>query len=383
MPFDLEFWKQWEGERIDAGFPLERCIGAGPHGAVFETQFQGEPAAIKLIPGTPKSQTAASRSHPALVSTLAQGETALAETRCAYTVMERADENLAEVLAERPLTPAETREMLLPLLDALRYLHSQGFEHGRLKPANIMAFGEQLKISSDGLIAGGDPAADCTAIGVLLEQVLGASRNARLPEPFAKIVGHCLTSDPSGRWDVARIEACLRGDSAPASSPAQSRAIWWGLAAAAALIAGLFALWPPPAPGPVAKAVPFPDIVDTKPSPLPPPVKAPEKVETKASTEQRPAGVDGITRVLPEIPQAALNTITGLVRINVRVRVDSAGNVSQAILEPPAVSKYFSDRALAAARSWKFPAGDGPRDWGLHFDLTREQTRVSLARIAN
>src|SRR5260370_6838854 len=67
-----------------------------------------------------------------------------------YVVMEYADENLSLVLSSRPLTAAETREMLPPGLDALRYLHGKGFVHGHLKPANIMATGDQLKVSTDG-----------------------------------------------------------------------------------------------------------------------------------------------------------------------------------------------------------------------------------------
>ena len=95
------------------------------------------------------------------------------------------------------------------------------------------------------------------------------------------------------------------------------------------------------------------------------------------------ATLDGITQVLPEIPQAALDTITGRVRINVRVGVDSAGQVNQATLEPPPASKYFTDRMLVATRRWKFPAGNAPQNWLLHFELMREQTRVSAAKMAN
>jgi TonB family protein len=85
-------------------------------------------------------------------------------------------------------------------------------------------------------------------------------------------------------------------------------------------------------------------------------------------------------QVMPEIPAAARNTISGRVRINVRVQVDDAGNVSEATLEPPAASKYFTDRVVAAARRWKFPAGDGPRVWVLMFDLSRGETRVNPMR---
>jgi serine/threonine protein kinase len=169
MVFDPELWEQWEGQSVDGVFPLERCVGGTNHGAVFETQFQGQPAAIKLVPGSPESiaarlaswKTAATLPHPNLIQISASGETVLGGMHCAYLVIERADENLAEVLAKRPLTPVETREMLLPVLSALRYLHAKGFVHGNLKPSNILASGEQLKISADSVVAGTDAASDC------------------------------------------------------------------------------------------------------------------------------------------------------------------------------------------------------------------------------
>ena len=102
-----------------------------------------------------------------------------------------------------------------------------------------------------------------------------------------------------------------------------------------------------------------------------------------ASIEKRVASQDAITRVLPEIPQAARNTIVGRVRINVRVRVDGAGGVNQATLEPPPASKYFTDRVLVAAKAGKFPAGNAPQYWLLQFELGRERTRVSPVKIEN
>lgn len=400
MPFELETWKQREGQSVEAVFLLERCSGGSSGGAVFETQFQGRPAVIKLIPGTPESidaslvswEKAAKLSHPALVQIFARGKTALGNMRCAYIVMERADENLADVLAERALTPTETRDMLLPLLGALQYLNANGFAHGELKPANIMAFGEQLKICSDSLVPGGDFAAESLAIQVLLRQVLGAGEKAQLPGPFAEIVSNCSNPDPAVRWNLQRIEACLRGDPAPGAPPS-SRTVWWSLAAAAAVILFLIAIWPSKdnnagSPEPVEKANPAPAATSSKPSAATKPEAEPVQaqapvVRTKASAEQRPATMDGITQVLPEIPPAARNTINGRVRISVRVRVDSQGNVNQATPEPPLAGKYFTDRALVAARAWKFPSGNSPQDWLLRFELTREQTRVSLAKAGN
>ena len=411
-PFNLELWKQWEGQSLDSVFTLERCTGGSSRGAVFETLFQGRPAVIKIVPGTPESidalvaswKKSASLSHSTLVETLASGEAVLGDMRCAYVVMERADENLAEVLAERLLTPVETRDMVFPVLGALHYLHANGFVHGRLKPSNIMAFGEQLKISSDSVISGEDTTADCRALGVLVEEVLGADQDAHLPEPFAEIAKNCLMPDPAGRWTVERIEAYLRGEPEPAAG-VRSQASRWNLAVAAAVILGLIATWasrhnnsnktdsaPAPrgnvAPGPIARdfepAADGNDAKATKQAQASPAAKqTPVTPLPSGSTDQRLAALDGITQVLPEIPQVALDTITGRVRINVRVGVDSAGQVNQATLEPPPASKYFTDRVLVAARRWTFPAGNATQNWLLHFELMREQTRVSAAKMVN
>src|SRR2546422_9400834 len=70
--------------------------------------------------------------------------------------MEYAGEDLSQMLPHRPLTPAEARDMLAPALDALAYVHGKGFVHGHLKPANIMAIDDQLKLSSDGLCRMGE-----------------------------------------------------------------------------------------------------------------------------------------------------------------------------------------------------------------------------------
>ena len=63
--------------------------------------------------------------------------------------MEYADQTLAQLLLQRALTEAEAREMLLPILDALAFLHGRNLVHGQLKPTNILVVGDQLKLASD------------------------------------------------------------------------------------------------------------------------------------------------------------------------------------------------------------------------------------------
>ena len=66
-----------------------------------------------------------------------------------FVVMEYAEQNLSQILSRRALTVEEVREMLPPILDGLGFLHSQHQVQGRLKPTNILAIGDQLKLASD------------------------------------------------------------------------------------------------------------------------------------------------------------------------------------------------------------------------------------------
>jgi serine/threonine protein kinase len=186
-----------------------------------------------------------------------------------YVVMECAEENLAQVLSKRSLTPTETREMLEPVLNVVGYLHGQGFVHGHINPANIMADGDQLKLSSDALRrvgeSAGDPAAPATypgahantydppesatgfiapvkglspagdvwSLGMTLVEALTQHLPAQspagqgddpsvpqaLPEPFLDIARHCLLRDPESRWTVAKIAARLEDRSPVPQAP--------------------------------------------------------------------------------------------------------------------------------------------------------------------
>ncbi len=171
---------------------------------------------------------AATLSHPHLIRIFAAGTWALADGQMAYFVMEYAEENLAEVLQERPLTTDETREMLEPVADALAYLHGQGLVHGNLKPSNILAVEDTVKISIEAVSAG-DPAADIRALGVTAVQALTQQAptiapggqdptvNA-LPFPFAEMAQNCLHDDPRLRWSAGKIGAWLRSPGPAASA---------------------------------------------------------------------------------------------------------------------------------------------------------------------
>ena len=75
----------------------------------------------------------------------------LANADFLYVVMDYAEEDLSQILPQRALEPEETRQILESVLEALTYLHGQGLVHTRIKPGNILAKDDQIKISSDTL----------------------------------------------------------------------------------------------------------------------------------------------------------------------------------------------------------------------------------------
>ena len=93
-----------------------------------------------------------------------------------------------------------------------------------------------------------------------------------------------------------------------------------------------------------------------------------------------------LQQVLPEVSRGALNTITGHVKVVVRVAVDGSGNVSEATFKSAGPSQYFASRAMAAARRWKFnpPQVDGqgvPSEWDLRFMFGRGSTQAFPTQV--
>jgi serine/threonine protein kinase len=252
----VETWKQWEGQVVDGAFPLHQYLGGDENSAVFLTEQGGQKdrrAAVKLVPARPEHaevqlsrwRSASKLSHPHLLRLFRVGRCELDHAELIYVVMEYADEDLSLVLPHRPLTTVEAIEMLEPTLSALAYLQKKGWVHGHLKPANIMAVEDRLKISSDALRRIGEsdvgsvrqgvydppeiaahvisPPGDVWSLGVMLvetlTQRLPAWSEAEQPEallpdtladPFLDIARHCLKPNPLDRWTVKDIATRLQ-----------------------------------------------------------------------------------------------------------------------------------------------------------------------------
>jgi TonB family protein len=249
-----EIWKQCEGQVIDNRFRLQQYLGSTEDSAVFLTQLpapQSQKAAIKFIPAgtTADLQLSLWRrvmqlAHPNLLRIFEIGRCRLENRDRLYVVMEFAEEDLSQILPERPLTDSEGREMLGPVLDALVYLHGNGLVHSRIKPSNILATGDQLKLSSDTVFPAGESrksprkfdahdapetaaspltaAADVWSLGMTLVEALtqhapalelGSQADPIVPntisQPFLDIGRHAIRREPRRRWTIAEIAARL------------------------------------------------------------------------------------------------------------------------------------------------------------------------------
>jgi TonB family protein len=437
----------WQGQTIDGKFPLVESLGGSAHSAVFRTQLPGslnQPAAIKLIRADREDaaqQIARWRglvtlSHPNLLQLFHAGHCQMSGAPWLYVVMEYAEENLEQVLPVRPLSTAEVEELLPPAIDGLLYLHAQGLIHARIKPSNICAVKNQVKLSIDsvhlvnqvvkayflsaydapesesGSLSG---AADAWSLGMTLvagfdQRPLTWSRSNTLdpgvpksiPNPYGLIVRECLRMNPSERCSLGRIKELLQQQPAP-PKPASPKVQKSKMVAPAMAVLAL---------GAVIVGVRLRHTTESRPAPVAP-VATTEQQPTASTQVQKPTAyssrsgavakspvktqsatepvsrqvlpqpaAEGVSKqVLPQVPLSARETIHGKVRVKVRVAVNPNGDVSSATLVSPGPSRYFARLALEASRQWKFkPAVDGqtaPVMWLLEYRFGRSSTEVT------
>ncbi|MGH8217909.1 MAG: serine/threonine protein kinase [Steroidobacteraceae bacterium] len=313
-----EIWTRWQGHVINDAYPLGRYLGCSDHSGVFLTRSAARSRsdiAIKLVPANralaesqlPSWKRAGGLTHPHLLRLIEWGGCQLDGSPYLYLLMEYADQTLAQLLPHRALSEDEAREMLIPVLDALAFLHERNLVQGQLKPANVLVVGERLKLASDpirrlgerranaqaptvydppeSLPGTGSAAGDIWALGISLcealtrrppsitgERGVGLTLPADLSPQFRDVVARCLSLRPQDRPGVSELVAWARGQSWSAVSAAP---------AAPAVLAGPAAAAMPAAPvapaAPAAPAMPTVPAVDLHPARLVPAATASSK----------------------------------------------------------------------------------------------------------
>jgi TonB family protein len=424
-----ESWKSWEGGVVGGKFPLRQWLGGSDHSAVFVTDRHGhsdQKAAIKLIAEVPAEserqrarwRAAAQLSHPNLIRIDEIGRCQMNGASLLYVVMEYAEEDLSQILPQRALAAGEVVEMLPPLLDSLSYLHSKGLVHTRIKPSNVLAVGDLLKLSTDQATApvesGGagtrrdvydapetaagivSPAGDMWSLGAMLVEALTqkppfapetAPRDrgvpANIPEPFRGIARECLHDDPKRRCSIADIKARMQpaARSVPDRTPMPAaptarrndQSLWRILIPIAILlifVVGVRALYKAYSQKPSTNAQskteaapiasepekPIPAVPSTTPPARKPTAIPAPPARQSTAPAKKIASTPGevLLRVVPDVPRSAKNTISGTIKVEARVDVDATGKVKAVKLASAGPSKYFAGLAEKAARQWQF-----------------------------
>lgn len=436
----------WVGRVIDGRFLLLEWLGSTEQAGVFRTELKGpqpQRAVIRLMPGNAENAEkrlrdwawAAKLSHPHLMRIYESGRTPVGGADLLYVVTEYAEESLAQVIPERPLSADEAREMLVPMLDALSYLHGQGMAHGRIKPSNVMVAGDCLKLPIENIqltgrsakpsaklaiydapeIASGEisPAADLWSLGITLIESLTQHPPqwdrwikkdpvvpANLPQPFAEIARGCLRHDLAKRATLRDIKALLNpppsleepanefDQIAPADIGDRTEAISEATRSKrrmAAMIGGVvlalfvivFALTRS------HKSQPASPVAQPQ-APVVTPVPAQSSAPPSSPSNGQTSKGEVAERVMPDVSANANRTIHGKVDVNVRVNVDANGSVANARFDSRGNSRYFAERALDAARKWRFkpPQRNGqpvPSVWILRFQFRRNGPEVAAS----
>jgi hypothetical protein len=234
----MEIWTEYEGRTIDGAFPLTRLLRPEGSSAFFTTSNEaGLPRLIRLIESRSDEEDILSRwrgvaalDHPNILKLEEYGQVAIDETSLVYAVMEPVDANLGEVVRDQRLTLPDTRQVAVSLSSVLEALHAHGFVHQHVKPVNVVAVGEVVKLQCDCICEAPEgergrqlKQRDVHDLAIVLLQALtkeqtleAASSHLPLPAPFDQIV----TRGIRGEWGLTQIAAALDGTSvSPDTAP--------------------------------------------------------------------------------------------------------------------------------------------------------------------
>ncbi|NJK61099.1 MAG: serine/threonine protein kinase [Oscillatoriales cyanobacterium SM2_1_8] len=176
-----QLWRQLETQIIADKYILEKVVGAGSFGGVFQGQWQEQGKtlrriAVKLMP-VPEDKAEEERSfqelqlavqldHPHIVRCFDVGRCLLTGGNYFYLVMELGTESLQQRLNRRLLDAEELQSLCEHIAKALDYLHNpdsalqahlpqgrpiQALVHRDLKPGNIIQVGDRWKLCDLGI----------------------------------------------------------------------------------------------------------------------------------------------------------------------------------------------------------------------------------------
>ncbi len=246
-------WSSLHGTTLEGGYQLAELIMADERMATFRVRVLGDFrrktfANFYQADGAPAEQqvelweSARAIRHPNLSVPLGAGRVPMQGAEVIYIVLDKPDQTLSGVLAERTLANNEAQETLSSIANALDQLHTRGFVHGCVSPEEVFAFGDAIKLSTDCIRRANSPpvletkqarylapesakenitpAADVWCTGATLLEALTRKKSgpgcredaAAFGEPIKRILEACLDPDPAKRARLADLERLRAGE---------------------------------------------------------------------------------------------------------------------------------------------------------------------------
>jgi hypothetical protein len=251
-------WKLLPGTILDGGYEMQELLEADERKARFKIRVLGDRTIDAFASFFPVSGTAAQEQieawellrrvpHANVSKPLAAGRRELDGAEVVYVVLRNADETLNGVLGERALKAEEATEVLLNGARALEHLSRHGLVHGSLSPEQVLAVGDSIQLSAEGVRKADGAAGSGTlkakyvapesssgnATTAAAVWCLGATVFETLTQkacaegcreeakqlPLGWVLDHCLDPDPSKRSKPEEIPALVKSGPPPKVVP--------------------------------------------------------------------------------------------------------------------------------------------------------------------
>ncbi len=251
-------WKLLPGTILDGGYEMQELLDADERRARFKIRVLGDRTIDAFASFFPLGGTAAQDQieawellrrvpHPDVSKPFAAGRRELDGTEVIYVVLRKPDETLNGVLVERALTKEEASEVLLHGARALEHLGRHGLVHGAVSPEQILAVGDSIQFSAEG-VRKADSAAGTAQLKARYVAPEGANGNATIPAaiwclgatvfetltqtncgegcreqakqlPLGWVLQRCLEPEPNERCKAEEIPVLVKSGPPPVVAP--------------------------------------------------------------------------------------------------------------------------------------------------------------------
>lgn len=252
-------WNSLPGITLDGGYELKEILAAQKELAVIRVRVLGDytlnASATFYLLSRPDAkrqvdswQLLRASGGSNLSVPLGSGILTMNGSCLAYLVSQNPEETLAEVIDKRALSAEESIESLRAIARGLETLHEKGLVHGSLAPSEVLAIGDDIKLTTEAVREVNvepaveprkvkylapenekynlSPAADVWCLGATIfeastQKIFDPALRDQAEElrhPLGSLIVRCTETDQEKRCKIADLESIIRSK-APLAKP--------------------------------------------------------------------------------------------------------------------------------------------------------------------